>query len=119
MLGASASLNQGVASNSMQRTLSAVWQVAWIIGFLRSPAERLSMIFSENRRTLFRIMLESFTSLPRTPSGFDQIPEQVRRHRQLGECQAAGCNLLDRAADARRFGVSREPGLDGLLAGLA
>jgi imidazolonepropionase-like amidohydrolase len=41
MLGASASLNQGVASNSMQRTLSAVWQVAWIIGFLRSPANNL------------------------------------------------------------------------------
>jgi hypothetical protein len=41
MLGASASLNQGVASNSMQRTLSAVWQVAWIIGFFRSPANNL------------------------------------------------------------------------------
>jgi hypothetical protein len=41
MLRASASLNQGVASKSMQRTLSAVWQVAWIIGFLRSPASNL------------------------------------------------------------------------------
>jgi hypothetical protein len=30
-----------VASNSMQRTLSAVWQVAWIIGFLRSLANNL------------------------------------------------------------------------------
>jgi hypothetical protein len=38
MLGTSASLNQGVASNSRQRMLPAVWQVAWIIGSLRSPA---------------------------------------------------------------------------------
>ena len=41
ILGASASLNQGVASNSSQKILSAVWQVAWIIGFLRSPANNL------------------------------------------------------------------------------
>jgi len=38
MLGTSASLNQGVASNSRQRMLPTVWQVAWIIGSLRSPA---------------------------------------------------------------------------------
>jgi hypothetical protein len=39
--GGTSELNQGVASNWMQRALSAVWQVAWIIGFLRSLANNL------------------------------------------------------------------------------
>ena len=54
MLGVSASLNQGVASNSMQRTLSAVWQVAWIIGFFRSLwlLTCASMHFRVSRRCL-------------------------------------------------------------------
>src|SRR5882724_1069695 len=52
-------------------------------------------------------------------SALHQIPQQIRRHRQLGERQATGSDLLDRTADARSFWVGREPVLGGLLAGLA
>src|ERR1700730_18379175 len=52
-------------------------------------------------------------------STLHQIPEQIRSHRQLGERQATGRDLLDQTADARRFRVYREPVLGGLLAGLA
>jgi hypothetical protein len=50
MLGASASLNQGVASNSIQRILSAVWHVAWIVRFLRSPARAFPVPIESERR---------------------------------------------------------------------
>ena len=49
----------------------------------------------------------------------DQIPQQVRRHRQLGKRKATGRDLLDRAADAGRLRMGREPVPGGLLAGLA
>src|SRR6266436_9592239 len=52
-------------------------------------------------------------------SALHQIPQQIRRHRQLGERKATGSDLLDRTADARGFRMGREPVLGGLLAGLA
>src|SRR5213595_2361621 len=55
----------------------------------------------------------------RALSALHQIPQQIRRHRQLGECKAAGSDLLDRTADAGSFRMGREPVLGGLLAGLA
>ena len=125
MLGASASLKQGVASNSRQTTLSAVWQVAWIIGSLRCQARTaLRRAFNRTFSSPTLALHDNLTSYSRIPfrcraSALDQIPEQVRRHRQLGEGQAAGRDFLDRVADARRFGVSREPAPGGLLTGLA
>lgn len=55
----------------------------------------------------------------RALSTLHQITQQVRRHRQLGERQTTGSDLLDRTADARRFRMGRKPCLGGLLAGLA
>ena len=46
-----------------------------------------------------------------------QVPLLIRGHRQLGEREAAGRDLLDRMADARRFRVSGQSALGGLLAG--
>jgi len=40
-------------------------------------------------------------------SALYQISQQVRRHRQLGERQAGGGDLLDRTADARCFRMGR------------
>jgi hypothetical protein len=56
---------------------------------------------------------------PRGPSTLDQIPQQICCYRQLCERGAASSDLLDRTADAYRFGMGREPVLGGLLAGLA
>jgi hypothetical protein len=55
----------------------------------------------------------------RGPLALDQIAKQVRRHCQLRERQSADSNLFDRAADARRFGVSREPDLGSAPTALA
>src|SRR6478735_4271242 len=55
----------------------------------------------------------------RALSALHQIAQQIRSHRQLGERQATGSDLLDRTADARSFRMGREPVLGGLLAGLA
>ena|SRR5256885_10429135 len=58
-------------------------------------------------------------SLPRGPSTLDQIPQQICRYCQLCKRGAASSDLLDRTADAYRFGMGCEPVLGGLLAGLA
>ena len=54
----------------------------------------------------------------RALSDLHQIPQEIRRHRQFGERQSTGSDLLDRTADARSFGMGREPVLCGLPAGL-
>ena len=58
-------------------------------------------------------------SLPRGPSTLDQIAQQICGYRHLCERGAASSDLLDRTADADRFGMGREPVLGRLLAGLA
>src|SRR4030095_8398279 len=48
-----------------------------------------------------------------------QLPQQIRRHRQLGKRKATSSDLVDRTADTGRFRMGRDPTLGGLLAGLA
>ena len=56
---------------------------------------------------------------PRAASALDQIPQQVRRHRQLGQRQATACDLLDRTSDTGGLRMGRELFPGGLLVGLA
>lgn len=90
-------------------------------GFGDWATYQLRKLFRNCRRrcTRKRRQKPEGASRPGTTSALDQIPQQVRRHHQFGERQATGGNLLDRAADARRFRMSCEPGFGSLLPGLA
>jgi hypothetical protein len=96
----------------------------------RRKAAFLAVACGVHRCASANIMLDADPTLRSRPcpislivsvalSGLHQIPQQVGRHRQLGERKATGSDLLDRTADARSFRMGGEPVLGGLLAGLA